>query len=141
MEEIRTDKGSSGSQVAVLLELLKQAILDKEYHDYRGPSPTEGWGGAGVLFCTERPAAVSDNFYPEPLLVVTPHAHAVGWLVNNLGALFSAAGLIDHQSKYVFYARLADAAVQYQQSFDMFDSAAEDLLLAIHAEAAALAAE
>lgn len=138
MEEIRTDKGPSGSQVAVLLELLKQSILNKEYHDYRGPSSTEGWGGAGVLFCTEKPAAVADSFYPEPRMVVTPHAHAVGWLVNNLGALFSAAGLIDYQSKYRFYAGLADTAEQYQQSLDQHDDAAEGLLMAIHAETSAM---
>jgi hypothetical protein len=76
------------------------------------------FGGAGLiveLSSTERTKRFIENQIPVlhsdtpgHRVIITPHAHEVSWLIYKLKE--SAACDYDHMSKYVFFARLANAA-------------------------------
>lgn len=136
MENSSIKSGTTANQVGMLLDHVKESILNGEYLDYIGPTDSQGWAGAGVVFSTVPVHSEPGGFYPDCRTVITPHAHAVGWLLNNLGGIFSAAGLIDHFSKYAFYGQLADVVEQCQANEGV--STASGTLLAIHAKAVSI---
>lgn len=98
------------------LKIIDEAIKRSEYKAYRGISATEGWGGADVVFSTVPIDTTSQEFYPAPRNVVTKHAHAAGWLLNQLRDVFYKYELVDSVTKIEFFGRLAHAANNYIRS-------------------------
>lgn len=123
------------STVTDAIQSLKIEIANGNYQGYQGVSPTDGWGGAGVGFSTIPIDQGPQGFYPNCRIVVTPHAHAAGWLIDKLGNVFVQSGLIDHCSKIEFYGRLASAAQRYQSAMAGKPGTAEGMLQALLGEA------
>lgn len=116
------------------LDSLKREIEQGAYIGYPGDSPTDGWGGAGIGFSTVPIELGEPGFYPDPLIVVTPHAHAAGWLLNRLCRIFIHDRLIIGCSKEEFFGRLANAALRYQRHLANKRNAARELLKAMYSE-------
>jgi gamma-glutamylcyclotransferase (GGCT)/AIG2-like uncharacterized protein YtfP len=127
--------------VSEQLSTLQQDITTEAYAGYPGDSPTDGWGGAGIGFSTVPIELGSPGFYPAPRIIVTPHAHAVGWLLDRLGKEFFTAHLIDSCTKIEFYGRLAMAAQRYQAAMNGKAETAKGMLQALLGEARQILAE
>lgn len=117
------------------LGLIQNNITNQLFADYKGDNAIDGWAGADIAFTTKAPPESNSNFYPDPRVVVTPYAHAAGWLLNELWKLFSDNALLDGCSKIEFFGRLANAAIRYKKSLNVSPETAEGLLNAIFDEA------
>ncbi|MDP2307570.1 MAG: hypothetical protein Q8P18_16225 [Pseudomonadota bacterium] len=95
---------------------------------------TQGWGGAGVIFATCAAPPDPHDWRPDPLTVVTPHAHAIGRLIRKMQPILGPCG--DAGAKYEFYERLAGAALSYQAAVGGIETET-GILLAVVAEARA----
>jgi hypothetical protein len=104
---------------------------------------TKPWGGADVVICSKpvQQSAVSGStaFYPDKRQVVSPFAEELSWLFESLRDAFGSS--IDFQSKYEFYARLADASDRYSATTPETSRNAEGLLLTVLSEAKKMATE
>jgi len=129
------------SIVEVNFESLDRDINSCAYRGYRGISPTDGWGGAGIGFSTIPISSKYQSFYSDHRIVVTPHAHAAGWLLDKLCAIFTEEQLIDCCSKIEFFGRLANAAFRYQKSIYGESETAKGLLMSILKEAKTIITE
>lgn len=129
------------SAVQAELDSLKTKIEQGAYKGYKGLSPTDGWGGAGIGFSTVSVDLGKPGFYPDPRIVVTPYAHACGWLLDRLRDIFFEAQLIDSCSKIEFFGRLAQAAQRYQTALHGKSEKVEGMLHKIHGEARQILAE
>ena len=78
------------------------------------------WGGADVVITPEPIPVNPDAFYPPPRQFVTPHGSEATWLFESLRDLL--APLIDFQSKFDFYERLAAAGERCSEWSDMRDA-------------------
>jgi len=98
------------------------------------------WGGADVVISGTPPEPTGKpGFYPDPRYVVTQYDRELSWLFESLRDAFSE--VIDYQSKFEFYGRLADAADRYLIAESTEPQIAKGLLLAVLDEARALAKE
>lgn len=120
------------------LDSLKREIEQEDYIGYLGDSPTDGWGGAGIGFSTVPIDLGEPGFYPDPIIVVTPHAHAAGWLLDRLCRVFIHDRLVINCSKEKFFERLASAAIRYQQDIRSKRENAKELLKSMFSEVRAL---
>ena len=95
---------------------------------------SEPWGGADVVISAHpAPAKSGEGFYPAPRFVVTPHVAELSWLFESLRDAFTS--VIDYQSKYEFYGRLADAADRHAAG------SVGDMLAGVLGEARVMAGE
>ncbi len=105
--------------VQVLLKALEVEIRRETYAEIPYESLEEykdyGWGGAGVIVTKESPPVdEASSDFRRVRYIVTPHANEVGWLFRGLWQAFKP--ILDHMSKHIFFERLADAVLQYQES-------------------------
>ena len=84
-----------------------------EFLDSAEPLPQAKrlWHGADIAVTLKQQDVPGTlGFYPAPLEVTTRHGLEFSWVLEDLKALFSKAGLLDGGNKYSFYGRLAQCA-------------------------------
>ena len=74
----------------------------------------DSWGGANVIITSDKMRTGDQG----DLVLVTPHAAAVGWYFNRVKRISNKAGEIDHLSKYGFFRDLAKAVADLPQDAD-----------------------
>jgi len=117
-----------------LLDALEIQMRRRRYRSAKPPRPIVGWKGPGVLFATRIPPARSfPGLSPHPVTVVTPHAHAAGWLLDRLDDAFSP--LLGTQLRFDFFERLAEAAEAYMTIIAAAHDTDENLLKILLREA------
>jgi hypothetical protein len=122
------------AEIVCQLNSIQNGITDRSFLSYKGDNESVGWAGADVAFTTKAPLKSESNFYPAPRVVITPHAHAAGWLLSELWKLFSENELLDGCTKIEFFGRLANAATRYQANLIGSSETVEGLLSAIFDE-------
>ena len=105
-------------------------IRNKEYKgsDYL-------WVGADIAIDKAAPPKHYDWWPPEDDYVVTPFCKELSWLFIQLRDIFYEEPLIDSFSKYEFFSRHANAAINYMSSTSDGVGEKEELLMATHHEA------
>lgn len=78
------------------------------------PKAQADWGGADVAVVKSEPKPKPDSYYPDPKYVVTKHHLELSWLMEEITGIFR--GQLDYISKYAFYDRLADSAIDQTRS-------------------------
>lgn len=112
------------------LALLIDKIRNKEYKD-----SDYIWVGADIAIDTKAPPRSTDWWPPQDDYVVTPYCKELSWLFIQLRDIFYEEPLIDSFSKYEFFSRLANAAINYMSSTSDGVGEKEELLMATHHEA------
>jgi len=97
----------------VLLDALWVEIKREAFRPQKQPRRIVGWKGPGAVFMTRLKVSEGPSLglSGEPLSVITPHAHAAGWLLDRLDLAF--APLLGNQLRWDFFERIAEAAVDY----------------------------
>ena len=90
---------------------LREIILNNEVATRSKNSSL--FGGAGISIVSKIPI-LNDDFYENPVFVVTNYSKELSWLFFQLKDLF--ADKINHYNKNLFYSRLANKAVGYRKA-------------------------
>mgnify|MGYP001305807308 FL=1 len=112
------------------LALLIDKIRNKEYKD-----SDYIWVGADIAINKEAAPRSADWWPPQDDYVVTPFCKELSWVFIQLRDIFYEEPLIDSLSKYEFFSRLANAAINYMGSTSDGVGKKEELLMATHHEA------
>jgi hypothetical protein len=96
-----------------LLDALWVEIKRESFRSQKQPRRIVGWKGPGAVFMTKvkMSGGPSLGLRGEPLSVITPHAHAAGWLLDRLDLAF--APLLGSQLRWDFFERIAEASIDY----------------------------
>jgi len=102
--------------------------INSKYLEGLFPDDSKEFGGAGIRICSQERQSPADLIRGKPRTVITPNSHSLSWLIDRLKDAFTP--LIDHQTKYEFYGRLANAALLYQARCNK-NEVKKDLLFAV----------
>jgi hypothetical protein len=117
-----------------LLDALEIEMRRRRYRSGKPHRRIIGWRGPGVLFATRiTPARSLPGLSPHPITIVTPHAHAAGWILDRLDDAFSP--LLGTQLRFDFFERLAEAAEAYTTIIAAVHDTDENLLKILLREA------
>ena len=116
----------------ILLDAIEVGIRRGEYRTDKTSRRIVGWEGPGAVFCTR--LRMSAKAAPcNQLIVITPHAHTAGWLLERIGSAF--APLLGEQIQYDFFERIAEAVNEYSAVIPLADDSDINILRLILREA------
>jgi hypothetical protein len=116
----------------ILLEAIEVSIRRGEYRADKTPRRIVGWDGPGVVFST-RLKLPAKTVPCNQLIVVTPHAHTAGWLLDRIRSAFSP--LLGEHILYDFFERIAEAVNEYSAVIPLAEDSDINILRLILREA------